>query len=80
MFVILSSNIKLFSLLIQKKHKEDIKKFGMLQRYDDAQSCLDEHLELVCEETANYLVVWCIDLEIEKVESFDIIIIDKFDF
>ena len=39
----------------------------MVRNYDDSQRFLEEHLELVCEETANYLVVWCIDLEIEEV-------------
>lgn len=49
-----------------EKHKENIKKFGMFRHYDDTQRFLEEHLELVCEETANYLVVWCIDLEMEE--------------
>lgn len=39
----------------------------MFRHYDDSQKFLEEHLELVCEETANYLVVWCIDLEMEEV-------------
>lgn len=47
----------------------------MLRHYDDTQNFLEEHLELVREETANYLIVWCIDLEIDEVEPFDIIII-----
>ncbi len=41
----------------------------MFRHYDDTQKCLEDHLELVCEETANYLVVWCIDLEMEEVIS-----------
>jgi cell division cycle protein 37 len=40
----------------------------MFRHYDDTQKFLEEHLELVCEETANYLVVWCIDLEMEEVK------------
>ena len=51
------------------KHKDNIKKFGMFRNYDDTQRFLEEHLELVCEETANYLVVWCIDLEMEEVQE-----------
>ena len=39
----------------------------MFRHYDDSQKFLEDHLELVCEETANYLVVWCIDLEMEEV-------------
>ena len=45
----------------------NIKKYGMFRHYDDSQKFLEDHLELVCEETANYLVVWCIDLEMEEV-------------
>ncbi|XP_064603305.1 hsp90 co-chaperone Cdc37-like [Liolophura sinensis] len=48
------------------KYREDIKKFGMFKRYEDSQAFLLEKKHLVCEETANYLVVWCIDLEIEE--------------
>jgi cell division cycle protein 37 len=39
----------------------------MLKHYEDSHKYLTEHPELVCEDTANYLVVWCIDLEIEDV-------------
>ncbi|KAJ8315268.1 hypothetical protein KUTeg_007418 [Tegillarca granosa] len=49
-----------------KKYKDKCKKFGMFQKYEDSQSFLLENPELVCEETANYLVVWCIDLEMEE--------------
>ncbi len=38
----------------------------MLKHYDDSKRYLTEHPDLVCEDTANYLVVWCIDLEIEE--------------
>ena len=41
----------------------------MFRHYDDTQKFLEEHFELVCEETANYLVVWCIDLEMEEVNE-----------
>jgi len=52
-----------------EKHKANIKKYGMFRHYDDSQKFLEDHLELVCEETANYLVVWCIDLEMEEKHS-----------
>ncbi|XP_045504139.1 hsp90 co-chaperone Cdc37 [Colias croceus] len=42
-----------------------LKKFGMLRKYDDSKQFLQEHNQLVCEETANYLVIWCINLEME---------------
>ncbi|XP_076467398.1 hsp90 co-chaperone Cdc37-like isoform X2 [Babylonia areolata] len=49
-----------------KKYKTEIRKFGMMQRYEDSQQFLQENPHLVCEETANYLVIWCIDLEVEE--------------
>lgn len=39
----------------------------MFRRPDDSQSFLEQHPELVCEETANHLVIWCVDLVIEEV-------------
>ncbi|KAK0052591.1 hsp90 co-chaperone Cdc37 [Biomphalaria pfeifferi] len=49
-----------------KKYKKEIQKYGMLQKWDDSKQYLQEHNYLVCEETANYLVIWCIDLEVEE--------------
>ncbi|XP_046573660.1 hsp90 co-chaperone Cdc37-like [Haliotis rubra] len=48
------------------KYKDKIKKYGLLKRYEDSQEFLTETPELVCDETANYLVLWCVDLEIEE--------------
>lgn len=42
---------------------------GMLHRWDDSQKYLSDNAHLVCEETANYLVIWCIDLEVEEVSG-----------
>lgn len=42
---------------------------GMLRRWDDSQRYLSDNPDLVCEETANYLVIMCIDLEVEEVKS-----------
>lgn len=39
----------------------------MLQQYRDSQQYLTDNQDLVCEESANYLVIWCIDLEMEEV-------------
>lgn len=50
-----------------KENEKNLKHFGMLRRYDDSRAFLKEHLELVCEDTANYLVIWCINLEMEEV-------------
>uniref|UniRef100_A0A0B6Y952 Hsp90 chaperone protein kinase-targeting subunit n=1 Tax=Arion vulgaris TaxID=1028688 RepID=A0A0B6Y952_9EUPU len=49
-----------------KKYKTEICKYGMLHKWDDSKQYLTEHNYLVCEETANYLVIWCIDLEVEE--------------
>ena len=38
----------------------------MLKHYEDSKQYLTENPDLVCDDTANYLVVWCIDLEIEE--------------
>jgi len=52
--------------LFLENNKSKIKHFGMLKRYEDSKNYLMANLDLVCEDTANYLVVWCIDLEIEE--------------
>ena len=44
-----------------------MKQYGMMSKYDDSQEYLIAHPHLVCDETANFLVLWCIDLEIEEV-------------
>lgn len=56
------------------ENEKILKKFGMLRKYDDSKQFLQEHSHLVCEETANYLVIWCINLEMEEVSSFYIYI------
>lgn len=53
-----------------EKYEEQIKKFGMYKRLDDSQQFLLDHTHLACEFTANYLVIWCIDLEEEGVLSY----------
>ncbi|KAM4595802.1 hsp90 co-chaperone Cdc37-like isoform 1-T1 [Fundulus diaphanus] len=49
-----------------EKYAKEIKHFGMLRRWDDSQKYLSDNPHLVCEESANYLVVLCIDFEIEE--------------
>ncbi|XP_058022077.1 hsp90 co-chaperone Cdc37 isoform X2 [Ahaetulla prasina] len=49
-----------------EKYEKQIKHFGMLRHWDDSQKYLSDNAHLVCEETANYLVIWCIDLEVEE--------------
>lgn len=50
-----------------KENEKKLKEFGMLKRYDDSKKFLQEHPYIVCENTANYLVIWCINLEMEEV-------------
>lgn len=50
-----------------KENEKKLKEFGMLRKYDDSKKFLQEHPYLVCENTANYLVIWCINLEMEEV-------------
>ncbi|ELT99118.1 hypothetical protein CAPTEDRAFT_183144 [Capitella teleta] len=48
------------------KNERLMKKFGMLRKYEDSQAFLTENPFLTCEETANYLVIWCVNLEVEE--------------
>ncbi|KAL6102632.1 cdc37 [Pungitius sinensis] len=52
-----------------EKYEKQIKHFGMMRRWDDSQKYLSDNSDLVCEETANYLVIMCIDLEVEEKHS-----------
>lgn len=52
-----------------EKNEKQIKHFGMMRRWDDSQKYLSDNSTLVCEETANYLVIMCIDLEVEEKHS-----------
>lgn len=52
-----------------KENEKKLKEFGMLRKYDDSKKFLSENPYLVCENTANYLVIWCINLEMEEVSS-----------
>ncbi|KAL5289001.1 CDC37 family protein [Megaselia abdita] len=49
-----------------KENEKIIKQFGMLRKYDDSKKFLTEHPHLVSDETANYLVIWCINLQMEE--------------
>lgn len=51
------------------KNEEKVKEFGMLSKWDDCKKFLLEHHNLCCEETANYLTLWCLNLEIEEKHS-----------
>lgn len=49
-----------------KENESLLKKYGMLHKYDDSKRFLQEYPFLACDETANYLVMWCINLEVEE--------------
>jgi len=42
-----------------------LKQYGLLRKYDDSRRFLLEHPHLACENTASYLVIWCINLALE---------------
>lgn len=50
-----------------KENEKKLKEFGMLRKYEDSRKFLNENPQLVCENTANYLVIWCINLAMEEV-------------
>ncbi|XP_031635002.1 hsp90 co-chaperone Cdc37-like [Contarinia nasturtii] len=52
-----------------KDNKKLLEQFGMLRRYDDSKKYLLDHPHLACESTANYLVIWCINLQMEEKTS-----------
>lgn len=49
-----------------KSNEKLLKEYGMLRKYDDSKKFLLDHAHLASESTANYLVIWCINLEMEK--------------
>lgn len=42
-----------------------LKQYGMLRKFEDSKRFLSNNNHLVCEDTANYLVIWCLNLEME---------------
>lgn len=48
-------------------NKSKLQTFGMFKKYKDSQEFLQKNPQLVCEDTANYLVIWCVNLQMEGV-------------
>eukprot|EP00127_Corallochytrium_limacisporum_P000762 Clim_evm48s25 gene=Clim_evmTU48s25 len=48
-----------------KKYEEEIKHFGMLSKNEESAAYLADHPYLACEHTGSYLVIWCVDLQVE---------------
>ncbi|XP_030049663.1 hsp90 co-chaperone Cdc37-like 1 [Microcaecilia unicolor] len=49
-----------------QKYEPNVRHFGMLSRWNDSQKYLSDCPDLVCEETAKYLILWCFHLEAEQ--------------
>lgn len=52
-----------------QKYDQELRHFGMLRRWDDSQRFLAEMPQLICDETANYLILWCMRLQQEGKEA-----------
>ncbi|XP_074473677.1 hsp90 co-chaperone Cdc37-like 1 [Sebastes fasciatus] len=52
-----------------QKYDQELRHFGMLRRWDDSQRFLADMPQLICEETANYLILWCMRLQQEGKEA-----------
>lgn len=48
------------------ENESKIKAFGMLSKFDDCKQFLTENPHLCCEDTANYLAFWCLNLKMEE--------------
>ncbi|NP_001167312.1 hsp90 co-chaperone Cdc37-like 1 [Salmo salar] len=57
------------SITFVQKYEQELRHFGMLRRWDDSQRFLSDLPHLVCEETANYLILWCFRLQAEEKEA-----------
>ena len=56
-------------------HQEDLEKFANMEaNWDATKSYLTEYPVLLCEEAANFLALWCIDLELEEVKFYSCIL------
>ncbi|KAG5834568.1 hsp90 co-chaperone Cdc37-like 1 isoform X1 [Anguilla anguilla] len=52
-----------------QNYEQELRHFGMLRRWDDSQRFLSDRPHLICEETANYLILWCFRLQAEEKEA-----------
>lgn len=49
-----------------EKNEKLIKQYGMMAKWDDCKKILVENPQLTCDDTANYLAIWCLNLEMEE--------------
>lgn len=59
-----------FQIKFVKNNESLLKTFGMLRKWDDSKQFLLDNPHLCCDETANHLVLQCLDLEIQEVQFF----------
>ncbi|KAM7393046.1 hypothetical protein PAMA_007931 [Pampus argenteus] len=55
--------------MVLQKYEQELRHFGMLRRWDDSQRFLADMPQLISEETANFLILWCIRLQQEGKEA-----------
>ncbi|XP_026691243.2 hsp90 co-chaperone Cdc37 [Ciona intestinalis] len=55
--------------LFQEKNQKQLQHYGMLSKAADSRKYLQENPHLVSEKAANYLVIWCIDLQVDEKTS-----------
>lgn len=53
----------------QEKYEKELKEYGMLHKADESKKFLQKHPHLICDKAANFLVIWCVDLEVEEKHS-----------
>ncbi len=51
------------------KHEDEIKHLGMLSDYNASRDYLRDHPHLVCSDTASYLTMWCVNLQVQGKSS-----------
>lgn len=49
-----------------EENKDKVKQFGFMRDPVESERFLSQNRQLICEHTSNFLVVWCIDLEMEE--------------
>ncbi|KAM8828067.1 hsp90 co-chaperone Cdc37-like 1 [Spinachia spinachia] len=52
-----------------QRFDQELRHFGMLRRWDDSQRFLADMPQLICEQTANYLILWCMRLQQEEKQA-----------
>ena len=57
-----------------KEHGDEVKTWGMLSKYEESHKYLTGRMYLVCDHLASFLVVWAVDLEVENVSLYTILV------